>query len=124
MEVSQKEFDRIVKQAIRRIPREIRAHLDNVLITVQERPSPDLMEEMGFPPDEPLLGLYQGVPLMDRSEMEPPLYPDTIVLFQEPIQEISDSVDAMEREIEITVVHEIAHFLGITEEQLEEMGYG
>ena len=124
MEISQREFDRIVKRAIRRIPREIRAHLDNILITIQQRPSPDLLEEMGFPPDEPLLGLYQGVPLMARSEMEPPLYPDRIVLFQKPIQEISDSIEAMEREIEITVVHEIAHFLGMTEEQLEEMGYG
>ena len=60
MKLSNKEFDKIVQRAIRRIPDEIRQHLDNILITVQQWPDPNLLEEMGYPPDEPLLGVYWG----------------------------------------------------------------
>jgi predicted Zn-dependent protease with MMP-like domain len=124
VKVSQREFDNIVRQAIGRIPSEFRSHLDNLLITVHQRPLPELLERAGLPPDESLLGLYQGTPLRDRSEMAPPLYPDTIILFQEPIQEICHSIEEMKREIETTLVHEVAHFLGFTDEQLAELGYG
>jgi predicted Zn-dependent protease with MMP-like domain len=123
MKLSNKEFERIVQQAIGRIPQEIRRHLDNILITVQKRPAPEMLEEMGYPPDEPLLGIYWGVPLNERSVAEPPLYPDTIFIFKEPLEEMCETREELEEEIEITVVHEVAHFLGMTEERLAELGY-
>jgi len=123
MKLSNKEFDRIVQQAIGRIPEEIRRHLDNILITVQKRPDPDMLEEMGYPPDEPLLGLYWGVPLNERSVADPPLYPDTIYIFKEPLEEMCETQEELEEEIEITVVHEVAHFLGMSEDRLAELGY-
>jgi predicted Zn-dependent protease with MMP-like domain len=123
MKLSKKDFDRVVKRAILRIPEEIRRHLDNILISVQDRPSPELLEEMDMPPDEPLLGVFQGVPLTERTVTSPPLFPDTIVLFQEPLEEWAESVEELEEEIEITVVHEVAHFLGMSEEKLAELGY-
>jgi predicted Zn-dependent protease with MMP-like domain len=85
--------------------------------------SPDLLEEMGYPPDEPLLGVYWGVPLNERSATEPPLYPDTIYIFKGPLEEMCASLEELEEEIEITVVHEVAHFVGFNEEQLRELGY-
>lgn len=124
MNLSNKEFDRIVQQAIRRIPEEIRQHLDNMIISVQKRPSKELMREMGLPPGELLLGVFQGVPLVERSVTEPPLYPDTILLFQMPLQEMCSSPAELEEQIEITVVHEVAHYLGFSEEQLNDLGYG
>ena len=123
MKLSNAEFDRIVKQAIRRIPEEIRRHLDNILITVQKRPAADMLEEMGYPPDEPLLGVYWGVPLSERSVAEPPLYPDTIYIFKEPLEEMCIDREELEEEIEITVAHEVAHYLGMSEERLAELGY-
>jgi predicted Zn-dependent protease with MMP-like domain len=123
MKLNNKEFDRIIQQAIARIPEEIRRHLDNILITVQKRPAPEMLEEMGYPPDEPLLGIYWGVPLNERSVAEPPLYPDTIFIFKEPLEEMCETREELEEEIEITVVHEVAHFLGMTEERLAELGY-
>lgn len=123
MKLSNHEFDRIVRQAIRRIPEEIRRHLDNILITVQKRPAPDMLEEMGYPPDEPLLGVYWGVPLNERSIAEPPLYPDTIYIFKEPLEEMCADRAELEEEIEITVAHEVAHYLGMSEERLAELGY-
>lgn len=122
--LSDKAFDRIVKRAIRRIPAEIRQELDNILITVLKRPSREMLEEMDLPPDEPLLGLYQGVPLDERSVTYPPTLPDTIYIFQEPLEEMCRSAEELEEQIEITVVHEIAHAIGMSEERLEELGYG
>jgi predicted Zn-dependent protease with MMP-like domain len=123
MKISRRQFDRIVEQAIGRIPKEFREHLDNMIITVQARPSPELLEELGYDPDEPLLGVYTGIPLTERSAIEPPLYPDTIYLFQEPLAEMCETLDELESEIEITVVHEVAHYLGIDEDRLAELGY-
>ena len=123
MKLSPQAFDAIVRRAIAGMPREIRAHLDNVLITVKERPSPELLRDMGLPPDEPLLGVYDGVSLPDRTGFEPPLFPDTITLFQAPLQDMCRTIEELEREIEVTVAHEIAHFLGISEERLAELGY-
>jgi predicted Zn-dependent protease with MMP-like domain len=123
MKLNNKDFDRIVQQAIGRIPEEIRRHLDNILITVQKRPAPEMLEEMGYPPDEPLLGIYWGVPLNERSVAEPPLYPDTIFIFKEPLEEMCATLEELAEEIEITVVHEVAHFLGMSEERLAELGY-
>jgi len=124
MKLSQEEFDTIATRAIERIPPELREYLQNIVISVQKRPSPELLEEMGMEPDDTLLGLYHGVALTDRSAVEPPMFPDTIFVFQEPIEGICDTIDEIEEEIEITVVHEIAHFFGFDEERLEELGYG
>jgi predicted Zn-dependent protease with MMP-like domain len=124
MKLSQKEFDRIVKRAIRRISPEIRQHLKNVVISVRERPTRKMLREMGLEPDELLLGVYRGVSLIKRSVTSPPLFPDTIILFQEPLEEACETKEKLEKQIEITVVHEVAHFVGISEERLEELGYG
>ncbi len=123
MKLSRKAFDRVVKKAVHRIPREMRQHLGNILISVQKRPSRMILEEMDLPSDESLLGIFQGVPLRERSLTSPPLFPDTILLFQEPLEEICESIEELELQIELTVVHEIAHFFGISEERLAELGY-
>ncbi len=121
--LSPREFDRAVQRAVGRIPREIRKHLDNMVISVQKRPSKELLEEMGLPPDEPLLGVYTGASLLERSHFDMMQYPDTIQIFQEPLEEMCESLEELEEEIEITVVHEVAHFIGMTEEELFELGY-
>ncbi len=124
MKLNPKEFDRAVRRAFNRIPAEIRERMDNVVLTVKKRPSREMLEEMGYLPDEPLLGLYEGASLQKHSFFAPPpLHPDTIFIFREPLEEMCESLAELEREIEITVVHEIAHFLGISEERLEELGY-
>jgi len=124
MNLSDTEFDAIVSKAIDNIPHEMKQYLDNIVISVRKRPSITLLKEMGLPPNEPLLGVYNGVPLTERSPTSPPLFPDSIILFQEPLQVMCDDLDELEEQIEITVVHEVAHFLGMTEERLAELGYG
>jgi predicted Zn-dependent protease with MMP-like domain len=124
MKLSEEEFDRIVKRAIRRIPKEIRRYLDNIIISVRQQPSKGMLREIGLPSDGLLLGLYRGVPLIERSATIPPLFPDTIFLFQKPIEEVCSTIETIEEQIEITVVHEVAHYVGMTEERLRELGYG
>ena len=119
-----KTFERIIEQAIARIPPELAGYLDNILITVQPSPSPEMLEEMGYAPDEILFGLFTGVPLNERSPLDPPLYPATIYLFQEPLEGLGLSREELIEEIEITVVHEIAHYFGFDEDELDELGYG
>jgi predicted Zn-dependent protease with MMP-like domain len=121
--LSEKEFDRAVKRAIARIPEEIRRHLENMLITVQKQPSRKMMADMGLLPDHPLLGLYVGTAMPERSAFYPPLYPDRIYIFQQPLEEMCETLEELEEQIEITIVHEIAHFLGISEDRLTELGY-
>ncbi len=122
--LSPQAFDRVIEEAIDRIPREIRRHLDNVLISVLPEPGQDLLEEMGYPPDEVLFGVYTGVPLPERSPTDPPLYPDIIHIFQKPLEDFCRSREELIEEIEITIVHEIAHFVGFDDDELEAFGYG
>jgi len=116
-------FTRVVEQAISRIPEEIRRHMENILISVKQQPSAEMLEEMGLAPDEPLFGIYWGVPLTERSLADPPLYPDTIYIFQQPLEAFCTSREELLEEIEITVVHEIAHLFGFSETDLEALGY-
>jgi predicted Zn-dependent protease with MMP-like domain len=122
--LTDKEFDKIVKRAIDRIPIEIRKHLDNIQITVLSRPSREMLKEIDLPRHETLLGLFWGVPLSEQTITTPSLFPATIFIFHDPLQEICETIEELEKEIEITVVHEIAHALGIDEERLSELGYG
>ena len=124
MKLSPKEFDKTVNKALAGIPDEIRRHLDNVVISVRKRPSREMLEQMELLPGEEPLGFYWGDSLLDRSIFSPLNYPDTIFIFQGPLEEICETPGELEEQIRITVVHEIAHFFGISEDRLEELGYG
>ena len=124
MKLSEQDFDKAVRRAVNRIPKEIREQMENVAVTVRKRPSKEMLDELEATPDDPPLAFYQGTPLPERSAFLPPLYPDVIFIFQEPLEEMCETLAELEEEIEISVVHEVAHFLGMDEEQLEELGYG
>lgn len=124
MRVNRKEFDAAVKRAIEIIPEMFRDQLNNMTIAVEDRPSRDLLREMEVPRDETLFGVFTGIPLPERSVTEPPLYPDVILIFREPLMAACRSREELEEEIAITVVHEVAHYMGLSEERLEELGYG
>ena len=124
IKLNEMEFDRIVKKALKGIPPEIRRHLDNILITVQKQPSRTMLKEMGLSGDRTLLGLYSGVSRLRRSATHPPLFPDTIFLFQEPIESQCHTLEELEEQIRVTLVHEVAHALGMSEKELQEFGYG
>ena len=113
-----------VARLIDRLPRQFREQLRNVEFVVEDRPSEELLlaEDMD-PAEDTLYGLYQGIPLPERSSLDPPLLPDKITIFAEPL--LADFPDPAElrEEIRLTVLHEIAHYFGMDEEEIEDLGY-
>ncbi len=124
MHISRQEFEAAVEKAIESIPEMFRAQLNNMTIAVEDRPSRELLQEMEMPLGETLFGVFTGVPLPERSVIEPPLYPDVILIFREPLMAACHNMEVLEAEIAITVMHEVAHYLGLDEAQLEALGYG
>jgi predicted Zn-dependent protease with MMP-like domain len=122
--VAGSEFDLQVKRAIAKIPPRIRAAMANVAIVVDEWPDPDMVEEATGERDELLYGLFTGTPIAERSVHSSGDLPDVIHLFRGPLEEDFPNPDDLAREIEITLVHEIAHFMGFDDETLEAYGYG
>jgi predicted Zn-dependent protease with MMP-like domain len=113
-----------VARVIDRLPRQFRDQLRNVEFVVEERPSAELLRSEGLDPrTDTLYGIYQGVPLPDRSSIEPPLLPDKITIFAEPLIEDFPEPEDLREEIRITVLHEIAHYFGMDEEAVEDLGY-
>jgi predicted Zn-dependent protease with MMP-like domain len=118
------ELRKEVTKVIDRLPRRFREQLRNVEFVVEKRPSPELLRAEGLDPRHDILyGIYQGVPLPDRSHLDPPLLPDKITIFAEPLLEDFPDPDELREEIRLTVLHEIAHYFGMDEDQIDELGY-
>ena len=112
---------RLVRQALENLPAPYRDWLENVDIVVERRASRRELREGGLQPGEALFGLYQGIPLTER-EAYGMVLPDKISIYQEPLeQEFVDEAELVE-EIRRTVLHELAHHFGMSDEHLEELG--
>lgn len=122
--VPKKRFEQLVTDALRTIPSELRRALDNIAVTVDDEPTAAQLAELEMEPDELLFGLYQGTPLPERSPLQPYSLPDVITIFRRPLEEACDSEAEITEEIRLTVIHEIAHYFGIDEDRLADMGYG
>jgi len=121
--MDRKVFEQLIHDAVRELPAEFRDKLRNVAIIVEDYPSEELMQQMELSPDDTLFGLYEGVPLTERGYFEQPLHPDRILIFQRAIEDECDSPEEIKEELKVTLVHEIAHFFGLSDEYLEELGY-
>ena len=119
--MSNREFVRLVRLAYKELPREVLRSLDNVDVTVEEWPGPEEQELIGG--DETLFGLYEGVPLTER-EGGGLMFPDRIVIYRQPILRSCSTRSEAEREIKVTLRHEIGHYLGMNEDDLHRLGYG
>ncbi|AWZ26808.1 hypothetical protein CEJ39_03740 [Rhodococcus pyridinivorans] len=107
-------FEELVSEALDEIPRELARAIDNVVVLVGPRHEEE--------PD--LLGLYQGVALTERDSHYAGSLPDTITIYRDAILDICESDDDVVHEVLVTVVHEIAHYFGIDEERLHQLGWG
>ena len=116
-------FEDLVREAIAELPDEFRSRLENVAIIVDDYPSSELKEQVGLDPDDVLFGLYEGVPLTERGFFEKPLHPDRILIFQQEIEDECGSLEEIKEEVKTTLVHEVAHFFGMDDDYLEELGY-
>ena len=122
--VSDSEFDELVQEALECLPEEFDPYLENLTVEVRQRPEAKLLREMDMGPDELLMGLYQGIPLTEKSVSSPFEYPERILLFKQSIEQVCDSRDDVVDEIYHTVLHEVGHHFGFSEDELDELGYG
>lgn len=118
------EIRKEVARVLDRLPKQFRERLGNLEIVVEKRPSEELLRAEGLDPRrDTLYGLYQGVPLPHRSEFDSPILPDKITVFSEPLLQDFPNNDKLREEIRLTVLHEIAHFFGMDEKEIEDLGY-
>ena len=107
-------FEELAAKAIKGLPGEFRGRLDNVVVIV--KPAPDKAQERRF--GRGLLGLYEGIPLTDRGQAYSGAMPDKITLFKNNIESLCRDEEEVEQRVRRTMIHEIAHHFGISDEEL------
>ena len=107
------DFEQEVADAVASLPRDLRDDISNVAIVAEDEP----------PPGQPLLGLYQGIPLTRRGTGYSGVLPDKITIYRGPLERIYGAdPETLRRQIRHVVLHEVAHHFGISDERLQEMG--
>lgn len=115
LEHTHDEFERLVVDELDLLPDDMVDGLDNLVFVVEDRPEDGSLDT---------LGLYDGVALTERGQYGFGEVPDRIVLFREPLLALCVDLDELRDQIHITLVHEIAHFYGIDDDRLHELGWG
>ena len=120
MRVTPEAFEQLVADALDGLPAELGEVMDNVAVLVQDWPTSEQLRGSGGT----LLGLYEGIALTDRSPLSyTGAMPDRITIFQGPICAHAATEDALVELVRTTVIHEIAHHFGISDERLDELGW-
>ena len=117
-------FEQLVVKAIESLPSEFLELMDNVDVIVEDSPTPEQLDKGDLADESLLLGLYEGVPQTRRSSYYGMVMPDKITVFQKSIESVTASDDEIEKQIQQTVRHEIAHHFGSSEETLREIEEG
>jgi predicted Zn-dependent protease with MMP-like domain len=112
--VPRDQFEDLVGEALDLIPDELARLMDNVVVLVEDYP----------PAGRNLLGLYFGVPLTERGTTYAGMLPDTIHIYRVPILRQCGTPEEVVEQVRVTVVHEVAHHFGISDDRLDELGYG
>ena len=119
--MTRQEFNRLVEEALDDIPPRFRQAMKNIAIVLEDEPSPELLADLDIEPPDSLYGLYQGTPLTERSWGYGNALPDRISLFQRTIEEDSEDAEDVIVCIAETLIHEIGHYFGLSEEEIEEI---
>lgn len=114
LQLSREEFDGLVEQAVTRLPRVFREKLSNVAIEVADVPP------RGMRDGDPLMGIFQGVPITEKSVFQSS-GPDRVVIYQKNIESVCRTRKELVREIRLTLLHELGHYFGLREEELEDI---
>ena len=115
------QFEKLVADALVSIPRRFRDAMQNIAIVVEDEPSRELLREMDIRPPNTLLGLYAGTPLTERHWGYGNTLPDRILIFQGPHERAADDEEDLVTAIAETLIHEIGHYFGMSEEEIEEI---
>jgi predicted Zn-dependent protease with MMP-like domain len=114
-------FEQLVHEALESIPARFRRAMSNVAVVVEDEPSAQLLADMDIEPPDTLLGLYQGIPLPERPWDYGNTLPDRILLFKGPLERSSSDEDDLVVAIGETLIHEVGHYFGLSEEEIAEI---
>jgi predicted Zn-dependent protease with MMP-like domain len=114
-------FQRLVQAALGDIPSEFRDALTNIAIVIEDEPTAEQLDAFEIEPPDTLYGLYEGTPLTERGWSDGNRLPDKITLFQRPIEQDSADEDDVVVGIGETLIHEIGHYFGLSEDEIEEI---
>jgi predicted Zn-dependent protease with MMP-like domain len=121
------EFDILFEEVLGRLPPEAAELLEEIPVILEDEPSRELLAELGLearPGEADLCGLHSGLPMNERSVLDPAAPPTSIYLFRGPILRLAGwKPRALARQIRITLLHEIGHVFGFSEEKLKALGY-
>ena len=115
-------FEAVVNEAVASIPEMLRARLANVEVVVEVWPSDDDLRAAEVPKGSTLFGLYTGIPLTERTSDYNMVLPDRITIYQGPLQDAFGETEQLRAEIHNTVIHELAHFFGLSDADLVRLG--
>jgi predicted Zn-dependent protease with MMP-like domain len=121
--VSKAHFGQLIESALAELPEEFARFLEEVPIEIRDRPTPAQLRRAGTGPHSLLLGLYQGRPRTVRNIEDSGTIPDVIFVFQNSIEAVCDNEEQLVRQVRVTVLHEIGHHFGLSEEDLARLGY-
>lgn len=115
-------FEVLVEQALDALPEGVRTLLANVAVVIEDEPSREQLRSSGLAPDDGLYGLYEGVsPVTYGADLVP--FPNKITLFRLPLEEDFADPRELAREVQKTVIHELAHHAGLDEQRLHRLGF-
>lgn len=124
-----KRFDEILEQVLAALPDEVHKILDEVPLIVEDHPSPDVMKEIEIRRRDEICGLHDGIPLTEPENRAWRSQPEGILIFRAGIMAMARRRDGkisrneLRRQIRITILHEVGHHYGLSEEDLKELGY-
>lgn len=124
--VTRIEFESLIARAVRALPDDFRSRMESLVIQAADAPTGAQLREAGITdPEDTLYGWFEGTPLPERSLHDVPVAVDRILVFQRPLEEdFGDDEEALVDEIRITLLHEIGHYFGMSEDELDRLGYG
>jgi predicted Zn-dependent protease with MMP-like domain len=119
--MTRREFEQLVAEAVTLIPARFRREMKNLSLVVEDEPGAALLADMEIEPPDSLYGLYQGTPLTERTWGFGNALPDRITIYQRPIEEDCEDEDEIRAVIGETLIHEVGHYFGLSEEEIEEI---
>ena len=118
------EFEDLVESALKKLPRPFRQKLKNIAVVVEDWADDETLEDVGIEPPDTLYGLYRGVDLTRRDSSYGNVLPDTIHIYQGPIEEDCADPEEMAELVRDVVVHEVGHYFGLDDETMEDIEEG
>lgn len=121
VEITDEEFEKIVKDAMDGIPERYASKMSNIGFVVEDEPTPEQRLKMRLHPGETLFGLYEGIPLTRRNNNYSGVLPDKITIFKQPLLFFAHDLNDLKERVRNTVWHEVAHYFGLDHTRIYEL---